>query len=121
MDTTSKKPNDSKIRARQLAVKTIRFINEIPQNLSMQIISKQLIRSITSIGANIIEAQASSSKKDFINFFHYALKSANESLFWFELIKEIPIQNQYLPSLIQETLEISNILGASLLTLKNKR
>ena len=62
-------------------LKLIKFINSLPKNTSSQIIAKQLLRSGTSIGANYIEAQAASSKKDFINFIHHSLKSANESKF----------------------------------------
>ncbi|HRZ29331.1 MAG TPA: four helix bundle protein [Candidatus Paceibacterota bacterium] len=40
-----------------------------------------MLRSATSIGANIIEARASSSKKDFIKFYEIALKSANETIY----------------------------------------
>jgi len=46
------------------------------------------MRSATSIGANVIEAQAASSRKDYINFFNYALKSANECKFWFGLLRD---------------------------------
>jgi four helix bundle protein len=60
----------------------------LPKNTSSQIISKQLLRSGTSIGANYIEAQGSSSKKDFTNFFHHSLKSANESKFWLAIIRD---------------------------------
>ncbi|MEW6163180.1 MAG: four helix bundle protein [Nitrospirota bacterium] len=41
-----------------------------------------MLRSATSIGANIIEAQAASSRRDFRNFLNHALKSANETKFW---------------------------------------
>ena len=88
----------------------------------MQIISKQLLRSATSIGANIIEAQAGSSKKDFTNFFSHALKSANESKFWLGLLRDSKKGNQEeIEKLLQETIELSNILGSSILTLKGKK
>jgi len=59
----------------------LEFLDNLPKDGSAQIISKQLLRSATSIGTNIIEAQASSSKKDFTKFFNYSLVSANESLY----------------------------------------
>ena len=73
---------DLKKRAYIYALGVIRFIDVLDKkDFSVQTISRQLLRSATSIGANIIEAQAGSSKKDFTNFFNHALKSANESKF----------------------------------------
>ncbi|MDD3888139.1 MAG: four helix bundle protein, partial [Patescibacteria group bacterium] len=53
------------------------------------IISKQLLRSGTSILANYVEANSASSKKDFINFFTHSLKSANESKVWLTLLRDL--------------------------------
>ena len=52
-------------------------------------ISDQLLRAVFSIGANIIEAQAASSRKEFANFLRYALKSGKEALYWLDLAKEL--------------------------------
>ena len=46
----------------------------------------QLLRSATSIGANLVEARAAHSKKDFIKFYEIALKSSNETKYWLCLI-----------------------------------
>lgn len=51
------------------------------------ILSKQLLRAATSIGANIREAKYAESKMDFIHKFRIALKECNETLYWIELIK----------------------------------
>lgn len=75
----SKLKIDIKLRAYKFSLAVIRFINDLPKNQTNKIISSQLLRSATSIGANIIEAQAGSSKKDFKNFMNVALKSANET------------------------------------------
>ncbi len=111
-----------KQRSYFFALDIIKLIESLPHNnLSNQVISKQLIRSATSIGANIIEAQAGSSRKDFTNFFNYALKSANESKFWLELLRDSQKTNENKISiLIQEVTELSKILGSSIVTLKNK-
>ena len=50
------------------------------------ILSNQLVRSATSIGANITEAQYAQSKKDFVNKMNIALKEANESEYWLKLL-----------------------------------
>ena len=99
----------------------IEFLDNLSKDSSTQIISKQLLRSATSIGANIVEAQASSSKKDFTKFFNYFFKSANESLYWLGLLKDAKkINNNQLEYSLNETKELANILGSSILTLKGK-
>lgn len=111
-----------KQRAYLYALEAIKFIDSLEKkDFSVQVLSKQFLRSATSIGANIIEAQAASSKKDFTKFFNYALKSANESGFWICLLKDSKkAQKEKADNLLKETIEIANILGSSILTLKGK-
>ena len=108
-------------RTYQYSIDVIKFLDTLPKDTSTMVIMKQLLRSATSIGANIIEAQAPSSKRDFTNFFTYSLKSANESLYWLGLLKDAKkIDNPQLRYLSGETKELANILGSSVLTLKGK-
>jgi four helix bundle protein len=108
--------------AYQYSIRIIGFIDTLPNDTSSQVIKKQLLRSATSIGANIIEAQSSRSKRDFTNFFTHSLKSANESLYWLGLLKDAKkISNAQLEYLLNETKELANILASSILTLKGKR
>jgi len=110
-----------KDRTYQYSIKMIEFLDNLPKDSSAQIISKQLLRSATSIGANIVEAQASSSKKDFTKYFNYSLKSANESIYWLSLLKDAKkINNYQIEYLLNETKELAKILGSSILTLKGK-
>lgn len=101
----------------------MKFIDTIPRkDFSAQVLAHQLIRSSTSIGANIIEAQASSSRKDFINFLHHALKSANESKYWLGLFRDsakADVDNA--DTLLKEAIELANLLGSSILSLKGKK
>lgn len=109
-------------RAFNLAKRTITLGDKLPQKRTIWIITDQLIRAITSIGANIIEAQAASSKLDFINFLTHALKSGNESKFWFTLLKEIvPELKNEIETLQKETDEIVKILGSSIAKMKGKK
>ena len=116
------KSSDVKLRAYKFSLEIIKFVNELPNKRAFWAIGDQLLRSATSIGANIIEAQAASSRKDFIKFYEIALKSANESKYWLSLMrdsyKELEPQCN---SLLEENSEICNMLGASILTLKGKR
>ena len=79
---------DTKTRTYQFALRTIAFIDNIPKDSSARVIANQLIRAATSIGANITESQACPTRRDFINFFTHALKSANETKFWLSLLKD---------------------------------
>lgn len=124
MQNNSLKPKiELKKRAYVYALSMIKFIDKLnKKDFSINIISKQLLRSATSIGANIIEAQAGSSKKDFTNFFNHALKSSNESKFWLGLLRDSnKADKEVVNKLLQETTEISNILGSSILTLRGKK
>ncbi len=79
----------------------------------------QLIRSSTSIGANVAEGGAGSIKKDFINFLHIALKSANETKYWLCLIRDtIEVDKKKIEELLKEADEISKIIASILLAAK---
>jgi len=103
-----------------LGRKTILLIDRFPNKKSAWVIADQLLRASTSVGANISEAQAAASKKDFINFLNYSLKSANETKFWLILSKDLSnILVNDINILLSETIELSNILGSSIKKLKN--
>jgi len=115
------KSNNVKIRAYRFSLVIIKFINNLPNKRAFWIIGDQLLRAATSIGANMIEAKASSSKRDFIRFYEIALKSANETKYWLCLLRDS--YSELKPAcedLLKEVTEISNMLGSSILTLKGK-
>ena len=83
-------------RAYQFSLTIIKFVSNLPEKKVYWIIGDQLLRAATSIGANLIEAKSSSSKKDFIKFYEIALKSANETRYWLSLLKDAKlIKNIY--------------------------
>jgi four helix bundle protein len=76
-------------------------------------ISNQLLRSGTSIGANVEEAQAAQSRKDFVCKNSIALKEARETRYWLRaLIASEVMTEEPLPSLLRESDELCRILGA---------
>lgn len=108
-------------KAFDLARKVIALVNKFPNNRAAWVIADQLLRAATSIGSNIIEAQAASSRKDFVNFLNYSLKSGNETKFWLALSKDL--DGKLIPEIneiINNTDELVKILGSSITTLKGK-
>ena len=119
LKTKKSKPQDIKERTFEFSIDIIKLASEFPNKKTYWIISNQLIRSATSIGANIIEAQGSSSKKEFINFYHIALKSSKETVYWLRLLEESGlVSKDKVSKFIIECTEISKILTASILTMK---
>lgn len=84
------------------------------------ILIDQLVRSATSIGANIVEGGNSTSKKEFINYFQISLKSASETLYWLSLLKVT--NDDYsteINHLIEECIEIKKLISTIILNTKN--
>jgi four helix bundle protein len=109
-------------RAFNLARKIISLTDKFPQKRSSWVITDQLIRAGTSVGANIIEAQAASSKRDFINFLNHGLKSGNETKFWLALAKDLDLRlHKEIEVVLQETDELVKILGSSIAKMKGKK
>ncbi|MCJ7515388.1 MAG: four helix bundle protein [Dehalococcoidia bacterium] len=118
----SKIKEEFKRRVYKFAFEIIGFVERLPKGQVSNIIGDQLIRSSTSIGANVVEAKSSASSKDYINFFTHALKSANETKFWLALLRDSnKAEKELTNKLIREATELSNILASSILTLKGKR
>ncbi len=112
---------DFKRRLYDWVLKLIRMIDVLGKDSVSLVMGKQLLRSGTSILANYVESNSASSKRDFINFFTYSLKSANESKVWLTLLKDTGKGNlKELKWLLDELNQIANILATSILTLKGK-
>jgi four helix bundle protein len=109
-------------RVYQFALDVIEFTEQLPKEQTSRIIGDQLLRSATSIGANVAEAQGAVSKKDYTNFFAHALKSANETKFWLSLLQDSgKSQKELSGKLLKEVTEIANVLATSILTLRGKK
>lgn len=83
------------------------------------VLSRQILRSGTSIGANISEAQYGNSKADFIAKLHIALKEAAETEYWLNILKKSDyLDDNMFHSMLNDCLEIKRILIASINTAK---
>ena len=116
----SEKPYDIKHRCYQFSKEIVLFISTAKYDRIYFSIFDQLIRSGTSIGANIIEAKSGSSTKDFRNFYGIALKSANETKYWICLIRDTILLNEKekLNKWLTEVDEISKIIASIIINLK---
>jgi four helix bundle protein len=76
------------------------------------VLSKQLLRSGTSIGANVREASAGQSRKDFLHKMSIASKEARETIYWLELLQSTELTEIDISALLKEALEIDRILSA---------
>lgn len=103
----------------KFSAKIIKLQQYLIKQKKETIISKQIIRSATSIGANINEANYGSSKADFIAKMHIALKECAETEYWIRLLRESEyIEDEIFNSLINECLDIKKMLVATLNTAK---
>ena len=102
------------------AVQIINLVKSLKEKRE-SIISNQIGRSGTSIGANIHEAQYAQGTKDFISKFEIALKECNESEYWLELLHETNSINEVeFKSFQKECIELRRMLVSSVTTLKKK-
>ena len=108
-------------KAFNFARKIIIFCSHLDKKTQIpKIITIQLLKSGTSIGANIEEALAAQSKKDFLAKMYISFKEANETHYWLRLIEETKmIQSKDLSSLISESKELKIILSSITKSTKN--
>jgi len=113
------KPYNIRHRCFHFAKEVISFVSECKYERIHFSIFDQLIRSATSIGANVVEGGSGSTKKDFINFFFVALKSPNETKYWLCLIRDtLRVNQDTVEALLKEADEISKIIAAIILSAK---
>jgi four helix bundle protein len=82
------KPYKIKHRAYYFGKSVVEFVRDSKYDHRFSSLYEQLIRSSTSIGANLIESRAGQSRKDWLKFTNIALKSANETKFWICMIRD---------------------------------
>lgn len=107
-------------KTKAFAIRIIKFHKYLTEEKREFIISKQIMRSGTSIGANTRECSNAQSKLDFINKLSIALKEADETAYWLELLVESEIiDSQMFNSLSKDLNEIIALLTSSIKTAKN--
>lgn len=111
-----------KSKSKSFALRIIKMYNYLCDEKKEYVMSKQVLRSGTSIGANIAETFYAQSEADFIAKLYISRKEAGETIYWIELLKE----SSYLgcdeaDSMIKDCDELLKILTSSIKTMKSKQ
>ena len=118
----TKQSTDIRSRSYAFSIAVIRICDGLPQKRSAWVIADQLIRSATSIGANLVEGRASGSRLEFKRYYEIALKSAHETGYWLALLSDSKLcPRDVVTPLLEETQEFIKMLSAGVLKLKEKK
>ena len=107
------------IKSKEFALQIIRVCNEIKNTKKESVLTSQLVRSGTSVGANIREAFYAHGKADFIAKLQIALKECSESEYWLELLFESGYYDK--KEILALCIEVKRLLISSLNTAKNNK
>jgi four helix bundle protein len=108
-------------RTYKFALRVIKTVNALPNTKTGDVLGHQVLRSATSIGANVEEALGAISKREFIQKMSIAAKEARETHYWLRLIRDAGLLSVLqLDPLIQEALEIKMILSKTVKTSKER-
>ncbi len=108
-------------KSKSYAIEIIKLYQYLLNTEKESVLSKQILRSGTSIGANIAESEYAISEKDFLNKLYVALKECNETLYWLDLLYESEyIDKTSYITLYKRCSEIKRILSSSTKTIKDK-
>ena len=109
-------------KSKAFAVRIIKFYKYLCDEKKEFVLSKQLLRSGTSIGANVRESKNAQSKADFISKMNIALKEADETAYWIELLIESEIiQESQVHDLYESNIELIKILTSIIKTSKKMK
>src|SRR3989338_3793616 len=114
------KPFDLEKRTTEFGKEIIRFCKMIPVTTVSRPLISQLVRSGTSVGANYMEANNASSRKDFRNKIYICKKEIQETKYWLQMIEEVEYDQKQHQHLWQETDELNRIFQR-IITSTNKK
>lgn len=102
-------------RSKGLAKQTIEFVELFPHKRAAMIISDQLLRSALSIGANLAESKGAGTRADFKRFNEISLKSANETIYWLEVVEDANlVDKDKIDPLLDEVRQIARMIASGL-------
>ena len=110
---------EMRLRTKAFGVRIVKLVAALPKSRIGDVLGRQILKSGTSIGANYREATRASSTKHFISILEIALREADETKYWLELIEESKLfEASKLSDLNQECSELIAILAATVKTTK---
>ncbi len=108
-------------RTYNFALRIAKMVSSLPKTSFADVMGRQVLRSGTSIGANVEEALGAISKREFIQKMSIAAKEARETHYWLRLIRDSGlVSSNRINDLIQEALEIKMILSKTVKTSKER-
>lgn len=111
-----------KSKSKSFALRIIKMYNYLCDEKKEYVMSKQVLRSGTSIGANIAEAFYAQSEADFIAKLYFSRKEAGETLYWIDLLKESSyLSDDVAISISIDCDELLKLLTSSIKTMKSKQ
>lgn len=104
-------------RIKHLIKEVAELVNKFPKTTAAFKIAGQIIDSVTSIGANFVEAQSARSKKEFVSTMGIVLKETKETLFWLDIIQELGlISRDKIDTIRPECRELAKIFSSAIIT-----
>ena len=108
-------------KSKDFALRIIKLYRYLCEEKKEFVLSKQILRSGTSIGANVKEAQAGQSRKDFLAKMYIAFKEASETEYWLELLNESGyLEQKHFESIYSDSKELLKLLTAITKSAKNE-
>ncbi len=115
------KENISLIKSKKFALRIIKLYKHLCENKKEFVLSKQILRSGTSVGANLAESECAISRNDFVSKVYVALKECVETQYWLDLLRESDyINKKEYDSIFADCNEITKILSKTTKTIKPK-
>ena len=112
--------NTIKDKSFRFAVRIVKLCKYLQTNQKEYLLTKQLLRSGTSIGANVSESQQAQSRPDFISKLNIALKEAAETEYWLKLLHETEyLSNEQFASIMSDCDEVKSLLVSIVKSTKN--
>lgn len=110
----------AKYKSKLFAVRIVKLYKYLCEEKHEYVLSRQLLKSGTSIGANLAEAECAISKKDFLSKVYISLKECAESKYWLELLYETDyLTEQQFQSILSDCEELRRMLSATTRTLNS--
>ncbi len=120
-NTIEQKENIGKAKSKAFAVRVVNLYKYLCEVKNEKVLSKQVLRSGTSIGANLAEAETAITLKEFNQKVYIALKETSETIYWLELLRDTSyISQEEFASMYKDCEELRRILSATTCTTNKK-